>query len=186
MSSRIVLGLDPSLNNTGFAYYSDDGLVTGRITVTTLRGVQRLAYVSREFNKILVKSRANLLAIEGYAFGYGRAAKGRVVDIGELGGILKLIAFRSGVDILIVPPASLKQFATGNGRADKKLIAKSIKQEYGLSFRSDDEADAFVLLQIGSIRENTRRQRKYDAIRLNALKNSEFFRSIGVDKGFYI
>lgn len=76
---------------------------------------------------------------------------GRLFDIGELGGLLKTVAWRAGIDVLLVPPTNLKQFATSSGRADKDKgrVAQGILNSWGVRLERDDEADAFVLLKMG-------------------------------------
>jgi len=163
-----VLGFDPSLVSSGFAYVDAEGQYrTGRIRTGPLRGAERLDFIERSVVTIfdgipdLV-----LVAYEGYAMG-GKTARGRLFDIGELGGVLKLLAWRRGVEVLLVPPTNLKQFATGSGRADKAAVIAAIARTWGYNVPCDDEADAFVLLKMGQAYMAPRRPRS--AIKAKAL-----------------
>ena len=74
---------------------------------------------------------------------------GRVFDIGELGGILKLLAWEQGVNLLIVPPSTLKQFITGKGNATKPEMSQALATKYNYDVVQNDECDALCLLLMG-------------------------------------
>ena len=128
-------------------------LVTGRIRPKKLRGGERLDYIATCFEQLIddihIQHReVPLVVYEGYAMGM-RGNPGRFFDLGELGGVLKLIARRKLIDVLLVPPANLKKFATGVGNADKDMVKSAVAENWGSLFKHDDEADAFALLQMG-------------------------------------
>jgi len=148
-----VLGFDPSLASSGFAYQDEEGCHTGRITSKKLRGVERLDFIQRSFLELMDKvyvltGRLDLIVYEGYAMGT-MGGKGRFFDIGELGGVLKLVAWDMGVDVLLVPPSNLKQFATGKGNAKKEQVIQAVADVWGYDVPQNDEADAFALLKMG-------------------------------------
>lgn len=143
-----VLGFDPSLTSSGFAYNSARGYVTGRIQTKHLRGCERLAFIRDYVLRILDAAKPTLIVYEGYAMNVSRGM-GKPYDTGELGGVLKLLAWDRGIDVLLVPPASLKVFVCGNGRADKYEVISAIARVWKYHIPRDDEADAFVLLKIG-------------------------------------
>ncbi len=47
-----------------------------------------------------------------------------------------------------IPPLRLKQFATNKAAAEKDLVIKEIYKRWGVEFKTNDEADAYVLAQI--------------------------------------
>ena len=179
MQNTNVLGFDASLVSSGFAYYdSSNELVTGTIKPPKLRGTRRLAWIRYEVYELLHTALPNkftelpaLFVVEDYAMG----AKGRTFDIGELGGIVKLEAWTYKVNILRVPPSSLKMFATGKGNADKSQVMHAVKTTWGKDITQNDEADAFVLLQMGLAYLNKSKVRS--KVRRNALSKCTFSRS---------
>lgn len=152
-----MIGIDPSLNATGLAWVDTDGtLSTHRIEVKSLRRTSRLVYVREALRPYLEGK--SLAVYEDYAFG----AKGSsVFQIGEMGGVLKTLCYDMGLDVLLVPPSSLKMFIAGKGNADKDGVAAAIEDKYGMVFRNSDEADAFALLKLGQAYCDKRIKRAY-------------------------
>jgi crossover junction endodeoxyribonuclease RuvC len=169
-SGRRVVGVDGSLTSSGYAFFLDSQLVTGRIRPKALRGAERLKYLASAFEDIFFRADADFLALEGYSMG----SKGsRVFHIGELGGVLKLVAIRREMRILTIPPSSVKVFATGNGRAEKDDVIRAIEANWGVRVDQHDQADAFVLLQMGIAFGNRRVYRQYPEQRRRALEGCE-------------
>jgi crossover junction endodeoxyribonuclease RuvC len=137
-----VLGIDASLTGTGLAIIAGDEVHTMRLD-NNLRGVARLVYI-REYIKRYV-TKAKLAVIEGYAFARAKQAH----QIGELGGVLRVMVNEAGTQLLEVPPTCVKKFATGQGNATKEKVAVGVYKHWGKEFKTNDEADAFVLAQIG-------------------------------------
>lgn len=144
-----MLGIDQSLSSTGYAY-SEGGerLTFGRITTKDQRGSVRLFYIRNRLHEIVEKVRPSLVVFEGYAMGFGRST-GRLADLGELGGVLKLYAWERGLDVLVVPPSTLKLAVVGRGNAKKEEMAIAVRRSYGYDVAQDDEADAVGLALIG-------------------------------------
>lgn len=63
--------------------------------------------------------------LEGYAF----AARGRVFNIAENGGMLKYKLWKNGIHYTIVAPTTIKKFATGKGNASKEMMYESFLKE---------------------------------------------------------
>lgn len=130
-----VLGVDPSLTATGIA------MPTGEVfTITTrLRGMARLDHIAG----VVVKAAtgADVVAIEGYAFGHARQA----AHLGELGGTIRLDLWRTGVTYVDVPPLTVKKYATGKGNAGKDEVLAAAIRRLGYTGHSNDEADALWL-----------------------------------------
>jgi Holliday junction resolvasome RuvABC endonuclease subunit len=163
-----VLGIDPSVTSTGFAYEDMAGNVhTGRIRPGKLKGVERLQFIAEALNSLLQRVWAEtgepvtLVAYEDYAMGKGgKSNPGRVFTIGEAGGVLKLTLHREHVDILLVSPGSLKKFITGKGNTEKELVPSFIAKEWGYNIQQNDEADAYGLLRMAQAYTATRPPRK--------------------------
>ena len=92
-----------------------------------------------------VFGKADLVVMEGYSFG----SKGRAVfQIGELGGVLRMTAYRMGVPVVEIAPGNLKKFATGNGKAGKDQMLAAAIRKLAYDGFSNDEADAMWLLSM--------------------------------------
>lgn len=132
-----ILALDLSLTRTGVARC--DGL-TVIVPPQDARGMERLLYLEEA---ILERAAdAQLVVLEGYAFGSrGRA----VVDIGELGGVIRLALYRRGIRYVDVPPAALKKYATGRGNASKEEVLVAAVRRLGYTGADHNEADALWL-----------------------------------------
>lgn len=141
----MILGLDPSLTSLGYAYGTPKAATVGTIIPKKVKGLQRLAYIRDEITDILDTEQPELVAYEDYSMG----SRGKTFHIGELGGVLKLALYERNIPILLVPPSSLKLFATGKGNADKDQVRVAMAKHRGWLFNSDDEADAYALLQMG-------------------------------------
>lgn len=166
-----ILGFDPSLTSSGYCYKDPRGeLRTGRVRSKKLKGVERLSFIRGAMLSILREHYIDLIAYEGYAMGFGgKRNPGRVFDIGELGGVLRLVAYDAGLDMLMVAPTSLKMFATGHGDADKPAILAAVRDNWGYDTKYDDEADAYVLYKLGEAFTNARKRRGYSAKQQEAL-----------------
>lgn len=85
-------------------------------------------------------------AMEGYSYG---SVQGRE-KAGELGGIVKECLFDTAEGEpwgtpTIVPPPTLKLFATGNGKASKEEMIEGVAKKWGPRFTDDNLADAYAL-----------------------------------------
>ena len=105
-----IMGLDASLTSSGVCYREgEDELV---LTLKTKdKGPVRLRYLRNAVRKLVEENGITLAMYEGYSMG----SKGKVFNIGELGGVLQVELWELGVDVLMVPPTTLKQVATGKG-----------------------------------------------------------------------
>lgn len=151
------MGVDPSLASTGYAYRHRDGgeIYIGTITSGKLRGPQRLVYMREQMRALLENVRPDIVIYEGYAMG----GKGRVFNIGELGGQYLTLMYEMGITVEIVPPTTLKMAIIGAGAAgktykgvknpNKAAMRDAIRTRYGFDMQQDDEADAYALLMTG-------------------------------------
>ncbi|MDQ3028987.1 MAG: hypothetical protein M3R09_02935 [Actinomycetota bacterium] len=139
----LVVGLDLSLTCTGIA-----GAGWSDIVRTKLRGDARLDYLVLTIGSFI--KRADMVAMEGPS--YGHAGLGGHEELAGLRCAIRLDCYRRGIPYGIIPPSSLKLFATGNGRAAKGEMRSAIADRYGIHTEGAcqyDEADAYVLLAMG-------------------------------------
>ena len=140
---RPVIGIDPSLTATAAVADTFQGVITTRLT-----GPARLDHIRAEVEQCIIGATTSvppLIVIEGYA--YGRHNKAH--QIGELGCVLRLMFWTADLEVIEVPPSTLKKFATGKGNAGKDLVVSAVTHRAGRVFASNDIVDATVLHAIG-------------------------------------
>lgn len=137
------LGIDASLTSTGLCVYRAKGdFLTSLIKPGNLRGPERLNFCEKKLKEFLDRyPDIRAVALEGYAMGI---RGGRVFDIGEWGGLIRLELWRRGIPTLVVPPATLKKFLAA-GKLEKNKVLLQVYKTYGKDCGTDDEADALVL-----------------------------------------
>lgn len=101
-----------------------------------------MAYVKSSLLDVL-KLNVKFVSLEGYAY----HSIGRVFELGEIGGVLRLVIFEHQIPFVIVPPATLKKFATHSSGAKKEAMVKAAMAE-GADVEDDNQADAFFLSMI--------------------------------------
>ncbi len=159
MSHGKVVGIDPSLTSLGLSYRVNDLLRSFCIGGKDYRGMTRIKHIRDAVEEALTRYSPDLVAFEGYALGF-RGKSNIIFDLGELGGVLKLLILERGIDILLVPPTSLKLFATGKGNADKEQVSLALREELGVAFSTSDQYDAAGLLLMGEMFYSMNRMRR--------------------------
>ena len=136
-----MLGLDLSLNATGYAEKAGTGLIHAPKGETGITRIDSIAHG--------VQARAegkDLVIMESHAFS---ARQQYAHEIGELFGVVKWLLHNDGHVVIEVPPARLKKFATGVGNAGKDEVLASAIRALGFLGSNNNEADAWVLYQMG-------------------------------------
>lgn len=147
-----ALGLDLSLRSTGVA--SALGWCT-RIRPggpgspnRHMCGLERLRYIVGRVRALAVDY--DLAVIEGAA--YARGGQAGHDELSALRWMVRDIVDRAGIPIAMVPPTTLKLWATGSGKASKAdMIAAAVTLHPLADVRTDDEADALHLADMGAI-----------------------------------
>lgn len=138
------MGMDLSLNGTGYCVRDEIDFVTGRIVPNgKARGPLRLHY-NRKAMRCVLDSYPDITqaVVEGYSMG----SVGRLADIGEWGGIVRLELFERGIPAIVVAPTTLKKAVVGKGNATKEQVINFVKAQTG-RILLDDEADAWALTE---------------------------------------
>lgn len=141
MSYFPVTALDLSLAATGIA--------TDIHHPTTYKPKQkgdfRLTEIARHLQQFTQP--AEVVIMEDLPMGIRNAAAG---PLGQLHGAIRLVLIEEGTPYLLVPPASLKCYATGKGNAKKPDMRMSLYQRTNLDLPDDNQVDAVWLYLLGN------------------------------------
>jgi len=161
-----ILGVDPSLSNTGLAllrYYDNKLDLLGATHLKTLPSSKKVKgeTVKNSIQKRLYNFNINLKEIfnnylpdivvieEPVVF---RNSKG-VINVSYLiGSIITMVTDKVGFDnVILVNPSTVKKVITGKGNADKDLIKQSVLNTYNfdLSGLDNDEIDGIAIAITG-------------------------------------
>ena len=152
-SGSYSIGLDASLSSFGcyFMPIGHDEWFGFAVQTDTKHGsdTRRILDVADEvLQSIAAISGFGIAVFEDY--GPINRTSGKVTQRAEICGILKHALLRQArVPIIMVPPKSLKQFATDNGNASKDMMLDAAAKE-GYYPDTSDEADAYFLAKIGT------------------------------------
>ena len=140
-----VMGVDPSISNTGIYYNDRDRMVVRSASGSGIKSDERLTAVRNVVaNGIDDMDPVDLVVIEGYlntSYSAGTTAL--------LHGTLRSKFVDMGVPFIVIPPSSLKLFATGRGNASKTDMAVSAFKRAGMEFPDEDTCDAWWLWVAG-------------------------------------
>jgi Holliday junction resolvasome RuvABC endonuclease subunit len=142
-----VFGLDLSLARTGLAR-PDGTTVSIRATADSKDPLRRLNQFADAIGRELRRwPDAALAVVEGPNL-HGPSSGTTRIRLGELRGVVILLLWERGLDVVDVPPSSLKLAATGNGNADKDAMVAAAEAA-GATPGNHDEADAWHLHRTG-------------------------------------
>jgi crossover junction endodeoxyribonuclease RuvC len=147
---KIILGIDPGIADTGFGVIRDDGLklhclAYGSIkTAAKLPLDERLDLIHKELEKIIIKNKPEIIAVEQLFF-YKNVKTALVV--GQARGVVILTARQHNLAIREFTPLQVKQAVSAYGRAGKTQVAKMVKLLLDLKEipKPDDAADALAV-----------------------------------------
>lgn len=146
MNTPRVLGLDLSITATGIAAW--DGRPLSTIRTVPEDGDQRL-------RRIMVTVRADAwdhLAHESIELAVIEDLPTHAHGAGITGmvhGAVRVALMERGVPYALVPPATLKKYATGRGNATKADMRMALYQRAGVDVRDDNQVDAWWLRAAG-------------------------------------
>lgn len=145
LTGPVYVGIDQSYSGFAITSLNESGYYT-TVYKSDLRGIDRLADIRDHLRLMLDNCEIRDVAMEGYAFGSQMANM-----LGELGGMVKLELRDWSKYPLIVPPTSLKKYATGKGQGvSKSQIMLQVYKKWGAEFSDDNAADSYVLARIVS------------------------------------
>lgn len=162
------LGIDQSLNATGICRIDASGAVVALATVNPRGAIDgpRLMLIKRAVTSLATEIK--FAALEGYSYD----SVGRVFELGEIGGVIKVLLLESRIEYVVVSPSSLKKFATGVSSASKENMLDAAKS-LGAVCADDNQADAFFLARVARAYVQDVADRRCEMDVIHALKNPE-------------
>lgn len=144
---RPVVGIDPSLTATGVCGAGLPFTVPTSPTGSAI--AERLGRIQGIAGHIANSTPwAALVVIEGPSFGPQNRAGQAHLRAGLWWHIAATMTARA-CDLVEVPPATLKKFATGKGNATKADMRMALYKRAELDIADDNQVDAWWLLQVG-------------------------------------
>lgn len=160
MADKRIIGVDQSLTSTGVAVVEGGRFVSvERVRPKMKAKLDGMAKREAEHVRLeeilqairthtLTASHQPIVGLEGPAMGIKGAA---VVQIFGLYILLKQELYRMGVPYYVVPPSTVKLYATGNGAAGKDdVLSAMVRRHPGVDFSGNDQADAMAIAAIGA------------------------------------
>lgn len=157
-----MVGLDLSLSSTGIALADGQVITHGYSLAKDATVAERIERLTHLRDRILTAvmpagldsrrgpfaSTPPLVVIEGFSFGSPQGA----TEAGGLGWTIRIALTEHQIPFAIVPPSTLKKFATGKGNAGKDDMKLAALQRFDLTFTgtgSGDRCDARWLQEMG-------------------------------------
>jgi Holliday junction resolvasome RuvABC endonuclease subunit len=152
----VCLGIDLSNTATGLVVTQDvvkapSLLHEQLIKPKKLKGHERQAHIGGEIIEVLNKFRPHTVVIENYGFRF----RSSTIPTVELGGLIRYLLHQYEYHYYLPSPKEVKQFATGNGNADKDAMVSSVFLNWNYETKSHDLADAFALSCMGLAHSNS-------------------------------
>lgn len=141
MTAPLVVGLDLSITATGIADHTG---ATRCIGGKADRGDHRIVDIVDEL-WVELDHGADLVVIEDLAV----HGPGGAMAAAQVMGAVKATLLRTTTPYALVPPATLKKYATGKGNATKADMAVALYKRAGLELADDNQVDAWFLRAAG-------------------------------------
>ena len=127
--AMLVLGIDPGTATTGYGLleYNGHGLVPHEFDLIETNKnhtpEKRLGMIYDHTLEIISRFKPDIMAIEKVFFTINKKT---AIRVSQAQGVLLLSASTMDLPVVEYAPGTIKKIVTGNGRADKKMVQKSI------------------------------------------------------------
>lgn len=151
MPERIILGIDPGLNITGFGVIAADGGSIKLLDAGTIRSkasdplTPRLTELFQGLVQIIGKYSPEVMGMEKIYSHYRHPAT--AIIMGHARGVLCLAAGLKGIRVESLPASRVKKAVTGNGRASKQQVNGMVSRIFGIrgELKPLDVSDALAV-----------------------------------------
>lgn len=149
-----AIGIDQSETGTGIACVADTlhCLEYDFLPFKGVTGVRRIRMILARILDFVKRHQPDVIAMEGYAMNLRFRGMGRIIDLAELGGCIKVALWGAGYrdelgNFFVIPPTSNKKFAIGKGNATKEEMVEGVSRDarYPFSHDNDNVIDAYAL-----------------------------------------
>jgi crossover junction endodeoxyribonuclease RuvC len=156
--STIILGIDPGIGRTGYAFLEKKGnenqvlLAYGCITTPTKTEIYiRLNKLYDDLTKLIKKYKPDTMAVEKLFFNTNAKT---ATMVGQAMGTIFLAGAKANLKIYELTPLQVKVALTGYGRADKTQVQKMVVTLLDLKIKPtpDDAADAIAVALCQAVR----------------------------------
>lgn len=149
MAARIILGIDPGLNNTGWGILRAEGsnlgfIASGTLTTSTKQSTtERLKAIHEGFLELIEQYQPTTAAIEEVFVNENARSS---LKLGQARGVAMLATGLAGLECAEYTPTAIKKAIVGTGRADKTQMAYMVNMLLpGASPKTADAADALAV-----------------------------------------
>jgi len=145
----IVLGTDSGLERTGYSIFIKNndgfGLIEHGYIFTEKEKVlaERLYIIAQKFREVLTKHKPDVVVFERLFFNTNQIT---AINVAQAQGVLLAMTAEFGAHVEFLTPPQIKQIVTGDGKADKKQVAKMVQMELKIETlpKPDDVVDAIA------------------------------------------
>ncbi len=155
----VILGIDPGIATTGFAFLSGDrdsphlidfGVIT---TSPDMDLPERLSVLAQDLQSLIDQYQPQSAFVEEVYFGSNVTS---AVAVLQARGVVMRLLFDAGLQTRSFHPSSIKQNVTGHGQADKLQMMSMVQRIFSLDQlpTPDDAADAIAIAYTGLLLED--------------------------------
>jgi crossover junction endodeoxyribonuclease RuvC len=142
-----IVGLDLSLTETGMCHWQS-GHTPEVCSIRPSNGCRDFSRLKEIMERVLDGcAGADVVVIEGLSMG---KAMGKAFERAGLHYMIRYTLWVRKVRTVIVPPSSVKKFATGKGNSEKNLMLREVYRRFQVEASNDNEADAAALAFVGA------------------------------------
>jgi len=142
-----VLGIDPGLSRCGYGVVEQSGRKAEAVAIGVIRTpakaptAERLAWMQKEFVKLIEEHKPDVVAIERVFFQVNAKT---AMGVAQVSGLAMAIGHSSGAEVVDYTPNQVKEAVAGWGSANKDQMQRMVQSLLGLPEvpRPADAADA--------------------------------------------
>ena len=144
----IILGIDPGTVRVGYGLIKKDKGLTmvacGIVGDMDKNHIDRLAHIGAAIRELIKKYKPDLMGVEMVYFSKNKKT---AMSVAEARGVILFAAREAGVPVVEFSPSDVKRVVAGDGRADKKSLAKIVEITLGVKNIDgpDDVTDALAI-----------------------------------------